>query len=178
LVGVITLRDVEAALFEGDPRATAGSICSRPALVCYADQTLGEALHQIGARDVGRMPVVERANPKRMVGLLRRADLVLAYSRLAHHAPDPALSPAQPDTLGDLRFFRVNLDAAAPAAGRRVRELRLPEECILVSIRRDDHTFVPRGETGLEAGDCVIALGRAECMEALQGSVAQEIIPC
>lgn len=174
LVGVITLSDVEATLFEGDPKAPAGSICSRPALVCYADQTLGEALQQLGARDVGRLPVVERGNSRRMVGLLRRADLVLAYSRLARNAP----APTQPEVMGDLKFFRVNLDAASPAAGRRVRELRLPEECILVSIRRDEHTLVPRGETQLKPGDCVIALGRAECMAALQGSVAQQIVPC
>lgn len=174
LVGVITLSDVEATLFEGDPKAPAGSICSRPALVCFADQTLGEALQQLGARDVGRLPVVERGNPRRMVGLLRRADLVLAYSRLARNTP----APTQPEVMGDLKFFRVHLDAASPAAGRRVRELRLPEECILVSIRRDEHTLVPRGETQLKPGDCVIALGRAECMAALQGSVAQQIVPC
>jgi len=178
LVGVITLSDVEAALFESDPGATAGTVCSRPALVCYTDQTLHEALQQLGARDVGRLPVVERDHPRRMVGLLRRADMVLAYSRLARCSTEQALASAQPETMGDLKFFRVNLDAASPAAGRRVRELRLPEECILVSIRRVDHTLVPRGETQLEPGDCIMALGRAECMDALQGSMAQEIIAC
>lgn len=174
LVGVITLSDVEAALSEGATDATAGSICSRPPLVCYPDQTLGEALQPPGAREVGRLPVVERANPQQMVGLLRRADMVLAYSRLAHHAPETG----QPEAMGDLKFFRVNLDQKSPAAGQRVRELRLPEECILVSIRRTDHTLVPRGETLLEPGDCIMALGRAECMVALQGSLAQRVTPC
>ena len=32
--------------------------------------------------DVGRIPVVDKDNPRKMVGVLRRHDIVSAYSRI------------------------------------------------------------------------------------------------
>ncbi|MHB1131534.1 MAG: chloride channel protein [Chloroflexota bacterium] len=43
------------------------------------------------------------------------------------------------------------------AAGKRVEELALPPECVLISIQRHDQTLIPRGATLLEAGDVVVA---------------------
>jgi Trk K+ transport system NAD-binding subunit len=73
------------------------------------------------------------------------------------------------EALGDLRFFRVLIERGTPAAGCPVRELALPRECILVSVRRAGSTFIPRGDTLLEPGDCVFVLGREECVPAVQG---------
>jgi ABC-type multidrug transport system fused ATPase/permease subunit/CBS domain-containing protein len=174
LVGVVTLGDIEQAALEGRGRVTAGDICSRRPLVCHPDETLGEALRQFGARDVGRLPVVERANPRRLLGMLRRADVVTAYSRLAEQterAPVEALLPHSPDALGGLRFFELTLPPASPAAGRLVRDLTLPRECILVSIRRGARALVPHGDTPLQPGDLVVALARPETAAELRGAL-------
>ncbi|MFN3648155.1 MAG: ABC transporter transmembrane domain-containing protein [Armatimonadota bacterium] len=182
LSGLVTLSDVEDALYGGDPGTTVGEICSRDLLVCYPDQTVAEAVRQLEGRDVGRLPVVDPRDPGRLLGMLRRADVVLAYSRIAAAAPEPRAGElpggAPSESLGDLRFFRVCLTPGSPAAGRQVRELSLPRDCVLVSVRRGDEALVPRGDTRLEAGDCVFVLGHADCACALRGELAEAVTPC
>lgn len=41
----------------------------------------------------------------------------------------------------------------APAAGRSVRELGLPKECLLIAIRREDGEEIPSGDTVVREGD-------------------------
>jgi ABC-type proline/glycine betaine transport system ATPase subunit len=178
LVGIVTLADVERALLAGQREATAGAICSRSLLVCHPEETLGEALRQLGARDVGRLPVVDPREPGRLLGMLRRADVVVAYSRYAQERAGEeatrALAPVAGtgDTLGGLRFTEVRLFPDSPAVGRAVRELDLPDECILVSIQRRGHSLIPRGDTLLEAGDRIFALGNPDCAVALREGLA------
>jgi subfamily B ATP-binding cassette protein MsbA len=180
LVGMITLSDIERAALERRGRVTAGEICSRQPLVCHPDETLGEALRQWGARDVGRLPVVSRENPRQLLGILRRADVVSAYSRVAQEHADAGLESGStpmalqaPRALGGLRFVEYRLDPKAEAVGRAVRELKLPRECILVSVRRDGRALIPHGDTNLQAGDLVVALSHPdstpELREALGG---------
>lgn len=172
LVGVVTLSDVENALLERRRAATAGDICTRALMVCQPDETLGEALRQFGAMDVGRLPVVDRDDPRRMVGILRRADVVVAYSRFAQQRGEEraarAFAPAAPDPLGGLRFAEIRLTPDSRAAGSPIRDLKLPDECILVSIRRGEQALVPRGDTVLQVGDRIFALGRPDCAVGLR----------
>jgi subfamily B ATP-binding cassette protein MsbA len=180
LVGVVTLTDIEQAALDGRRQATAGDICTRRPLVCHPDETLGEALRQWGARDVGRLPVVDRANPRRLLGMLRRADVVSAYSNVAQSRieellPEPsAQHPARErsDPLGGLRFLEVKLGLEGGAVGHTVRELTLPRECVLVSIRRGPRALVPRGDTRLEPGDLVVALAHPESSGELRAALA------
>jgi CIC family chloride channel protein len=55
---------------------TAGEICTRNVITVCPDESLDEALRQFGSLDVGRIPVVERANSRCVVGMLRRGDIV------------------------------------------------------------------------------------------------------
>jgi ABC-type multidrug transport system ATPase subunit len=165
LVGMITLSDIEQAALDRRGRVTAGEICSRRPLVCHPDETLGEALRQWGAQDVGRLPVVARDNPRKLLGMLRRTDVVSAYGRLAQEQPVAAGESAgisAPQTLGGLRFVEFRLDPQAGAVGRAVRELRLPRECILVSVRRGPRALIPHGDTVLQSGDLVVALAHPD----------------
>jgi len=96
LMGVVALSDLESAAAQGEEGVTAGDIASSPPIVCYPDQTLGEALREIGALDVGRLPVVDREHAGRMVGLLRRHDIIGAYSRAASGLPLTATATLKP----------------------------------------------------------------------------------
>jgi hypothetical protein len=177
LVGIVTLSDVEDAIIKGQTGVTAAEICSRSLLVCHPDEPLGDALRQLGARDVGRLPVVDRENPRRLLGMLRRADVVVAYSRFACQREEErteramTAAGAPQDRLEGLRFTEIRLGPDAPAVGRQVRDLDLPDECILVSIRRGDRALIPRGDTVLQTGDQVFALGDPECALALRQGV-------
>src|SRR5207247_3625971 len=119
LGGMVARADIERAALEGRGQATAGAICTRDPLICHPDESLGEALRQWGARDVGRLPVVERANPRRLLGMLRRADVVSAYSHLAQGQQErpaaDALFPHPHGALGGLRFFEFRLEPGSAA---------------------------------------------------------------
>lgn len=65
---------VELLLFEWKPRSFIP--------VAFPDEPLHAALTKMLNRDIGRLPVVERNNPARVVGYLGRAALLSARLRL------------------------------------------------------------------------------------------------
>ncbi|WNC22029.1 MULTISPECIES: chloride channel protein [unclassified Thermosynechococcus] len=88
LMGLITLGDINRVLtrWETDQETTAyqtqtvGSVCTRELLLAYGDEPLKDALDRMGARDLRQLPVVDRNNPQRVLGLLTRENIRLAYS--------------------------------------------------------------------------------------------------
>ncbi|MFC2000038.1 chloride channel protein [Chloroflexota bacterium] len=80
-VGIVTLEDVEAAMPRRDETLTAGDIGNKSPIVAYPGQSIHDALAKFEGRDVGRIPVVERNNPKKLVGVLRRHDITRAYTK-------------------------------------------------------------------------------------------------
>ncbi len=50
-------------------------------IVAYPDQSVHDVLAQFGGRDVGRIPVVGRDDQTKLLGVLRRHDIVAAYTR-------------------------------------------------------------------------------------------------
>jgi chloride channel protein, CIC family len=82
LRGVITRGDVLAAL-EADP---AGSMSvleagSRNVVVTYPDETLHQASAKMLRAKIGRLPVVDRENPQRVLGYLGRSGVMEARLR-------------------------------------------------------------------------------------------------
>jgi chloride channel protein, CIC family len=82
LVGNITRGDVVRA-FErsGDPSVTVLDVGSTNLILAYEDETLHHAIARMLRHDVGRLPVVDRANEKRAVGHLGRASIMAASER-------------------------------------------------------------------------------------------------
>jgi CIC family chloride channel protein len=79
--GIVTLEDVEAAMSRKDSTLTAGDIATESPIVAYPDQSIHDALAQFGGREVGRIPVMDRNDPKRLLGVLRRHDVIRAYTK-------------------------------------------------------------------------------------------------
>jgi CBS domain-containing protein len=81
LVGVLTRRD----LIDGNGDGAAGrrvrDLVTRPPAVAFADGSLREAADHMLRENVGRLPVVERAQPRRVIGILTRSDLLAAHHR-------------------------------------------------------------------------------------------------
>jgi trk system potassium uptake protein TrkA len=69
---------------------------------------------------------------------------------------------------------RVHPNAAA--AGKKVVELKFPEECILVGVIREGRLIIPHGDTMLQPGDEVLAVvhaSRAAELASILGERAQ-----
>jgi CIC family chloride channel protein len=81
LCGIVSLSDLRRGLERSeDGPATTGEIMTRDVLTIFPDETLDVALVRMGQEDLSRLPVVSRSNPKQVLGVIRRNDLVKAYN--------------------------------------------------------------------------------------------------
>ena len=60
LCGVVTVADVSEKVAEDSADLTVGDIATRSPIVAFPDQPIRRALLRLGAKDVGRIPVVDR----------------------------------------------------------------------------------------------------------------------
>ena len=70
----------------------------------------------------------------------------------------------------NLEIVEVELEKGAPAAGKRVEQLSLPESARLISVMRNGKAEIAVGHTRLEPGDQVLAIlqpGREEELRQL-----------
>jgi len=81
LFGVVTLSDVEEAVKGGTAEFTVGDIATRNPVTAYPDESVQAVMRRFADVDVGRIPVVSRSDPTRLLGCLRRHDIIRAYSR-------------------------------------------------------------------------------------------------
>jgi trk system potassium uptake protein TrkA len=55
-----------------------------------------------------------------------------------------------------LEIIEVEVGDGAPAAGRRVAEVELPDGSLIISVLRNGKGFVPKADTVIDAGDEVL----------------------
>ncbi len=104
LVGVVTRRNLMDASASGG--TTVADAIRRPAAVVYADQTLRDAGDHMVRERVGRLPVVTRADPRTVIGIVSRSDLLYAHARRL----DEEMRPEEPWKIAD------GVDAVAAVA--------------------------------------------------------------
>jgi H+/Cl- antiporter ClcA/CBS domain-containing protein len=80
LLGVVTRKN----FMDRDPNTRVGDLITRPPAVVFLDSSLRDAADHMVREDVGRLPVVDRADPSRVIGIITRSDLLRAHEvRLA-----------------------------------------------------------------------------------------------
>ncbi len=76
---------------------------------------------------------------------------------------------------GKLSITRVDLSEESPVVNRKVKDIKLPPDTVLVSILRGDQVIVPKGDTVLLMGDEVLAITNIqrekELIEVLLGNI-------
>jgi chloride channel protein, CIC family len=82
LVGVVTRRDLLD--LETEVTTTVGELVSRAPVVIYDDSSAREAADHMVHEHVGRLPVVSRSAPRRVIGMVSRSDLLEAHERRLH----------------------------------------------------------------------------------------------
>jgi CIC family chloride channel protein len=175
LYGMVTLSDLDRALERGLSDAQVRDICICDVLTAFPDESLDDALRHFGALDVGRIPVVDRHQPRRVLGVLRRGDIVSAYSHalVDRHQRDHHLARLRLEAATGVELVELDLNSGDAAVGRRLKEIALPGDCVIVSIRRGGRVIVPRGNTQLLTGDHVVALAGAKDIHTLHRTLRE-----
>ena len=77
----------------------------------------------------------------------------------------------------DARLVEVTLADTSPAVGQTIAEMGVPRDATLVAVIRERHVIVPRGETGLAAGDEVLVLVTPESEDEVRALLVRRREP-
>lgn len=82
MIGIISLQDVKTVLHDEKLRcdSTVGKVCSRHVVFVTPDDSLYKAMTLFDSRGFEKIPVVESADSKWVVGMIKRSDAVHAYN--------------------------------------------------------------------------------------------------
>ncbi|MCB0046697.1 MAG: chloride channel protein [Caldilineaceae bacterium] len=175
LAGIVTISDLDLAIHDEKPRSTTVLSIGTPRsrlLVATPDETVGEALARMGARGLGRLPVLESQNSNHLLGVIKRHDIIRAYTialsrraELQHRA-----KRMQIRNIDGTRFADLTIEPTDFAAGKPLHKIamRMPGECILVSIRRNGRILIPHGDTLFQPGDTVTAFVQSDNIDAIR----------
>jgi CIC family chloride channel protein len=149
-------------------------ICTRDVVTVHPDDVLWRAIRLMGARDVGRLPVVDERTHK-LVGMLSRHDIVEAYNKAIarklhdqHNAEQVRLSH-----LTGAHVLEVYVAPGAPVAGQEIKDIHWPPESVVASVLRNNKLLVPHGSTMLRAGDWVTVVAAPEAEDELEALFGQ-----
>jgi CIC family chloride channel protein len=170
LVGMLTLTDLDKYPVEKWSEIKVGEACTRNLFNAYPDETLSQALRRMSTADVGRLPVVSPEDPTHLVGVIRREDVVRAYSlaltrrsAMHHRAYQVRLG-----AFADVDVEEVEVRRGSPLAGKRVREITWPHESVVASLRRRGEVIIPHGDTILNAGDLLLIVAEGDAREEVK----------
>ncbi|AKB67341.1 chloride channel protein [Methanosarcina mazei] len=81
LSGIVTLSDLRSKVKYGEVDKKIGDIATRNVEVAYPDETLEAILKRLGSKQIGRIPVVDREDRTKLLGLITRSDVVNSYNK-------------------------------------------------------------------------------------------------
>jgi chloride channel protein, CIC family len=127
LVGVLSFASLRTLLLEETLASgvVARDLSGPPPTLLTPDDGLGQAFRVMEAEGLEDLPVVDPAAPRRVVGMLSRADLIAAYNRTVatlSAAPIPAWLKASEPQWSD-RYRVVPMDVPRHWVGRTLREI-------------------------------------------------------
>jgi len=79
LVGIICDDDIIHAVVENKISSKVSDVMKKNVIVAFPFETALEALTKIEKNGIGRLPVVDPKNPKKIIGILTRLDIINAY---------------------------------------------------------------------------------------------------
>ena len=172
LTGIVTIQDLDRALESGvgDDLTVRDIATCQNLVTAYDDEPMWTALRKLGVRDVGRLPVIKRGTERELVGIVRRKDIIQAYNTaIIQRARHQSRSERQ--QLGkiiDSEFIELEIPAKAAVIGKRVSEIQLPDNCLIVSIQRGRKMYIAHGYSTLEVGDLLTVITSEDSASAVR----------
>jgi CIC family chloride channel protein len=130
-----------------------------------------KALRRMGTRDISRLPVIETEGSKKLIGMIRRRDIVRAYQsaivKKAHH--QHRIETTKLANLDNTVVSHITIPSDSPVVGKQVRDFDLPQECLVISVRRGRKLHIAHGYTVLAPNDIVTIFSDQDCIDGVKG---------
>ncbi|MCA9915472.1 MAG: chloride channel protein, partial [Anaerolineae bacterium] len=174
LKGIVTLGDLQRAYEQANDanpvgELTVGDIATKDVVTVGPDDPILLAIQRMGARDIGRLPVVDERTGE-LVGLLRRQSIMIAYNTAItrklhdqHYAEQIRLN-----TLTGAHVAEYEVQNGSPVANQMLKDVKWPPDSIVASVLRRGKLIVPRGSTLLHPHDKVTIVADTQCDPLLQ----------
>ncbi|MFN2233456.1 MAG: chloride channel protein, partial [Anaerolineales bacterium] len=147
LIGIVSLSDVRKMIAQDKKieNLKVKDLTTRTIVSAYPDETLREVLQRMAPRDLSRMPVVSRQNPKKLVGVIRRRNVIKAYDMgLVRRGFALGSLPGSPPGSATGRF---PVPKNSYLVGKTLAELCLPDDFLVIHLERDGEMIMPHGIT-------------------------------
>ncbi|WP_366921936.1 chloride channel protein [Metallumcola ferriviriculae] len=160
LVGILTQSNVRGATELQDQNITIRDIVQVNVKSIVANDNLEEAMRLFSFFHVKTLPVVDQDNHRKVVGILKHADVINAYSTRILHSMEATAKVTNytenrdAQQKGGFRSFIVC--ESSPLADKCLCDITLPEEVVIVSIMRKGEVIIPHGYTIIKPYDTVL----------------------
>lgn len=179
--GIVTLADLQTA-FEShidDPHTVeVQTICTHNDIVTITPhEPVWRAIRNMTRGGYGSLPVVDEHNRHKLIGLLKRNDIMESYNLAISRKWEEQFihNQARLHNLVDEDVLELRIKQDSPLMGQRIRHINWPPGCVIASIRRGNKVIIPQGNTGLHAGDLLIVVIEPEHEPELFELIGQSI---
>jgi len=181
LIGVVAPADVSPDHSEGanghrdDAGLSAGDLCTSDPVTVAPSAPVYRAMRRMASSDIGMVPVVNPRDPHRLLGVVRRSDLVDAYRQAADRSLDvqQRRETSRLRDLGNACFLELEVDPDAPVAGHAVRDITWPGRAVLTGVHRNGELVLPDGNTVLRPADRLVVLADQANSDELRRLITQ-----
>jgi len=173
LYGMVSMQDIHRTIQEID-RAPAHKgrslkdimvrdVATTDLVVAYGDEPIWMAIRKMAPRDLARMPVVDRNDERRLVGIISRSEILKAYQvGLMRKQHDQTMRERMIlRTDADVQILEERVAPGSLAEGRKVSELNMHQSTSVISINRDGEVITATSDTVFAAGDLVTMFCRS-----------------
>lgn len=168
LVGMITLSDIRRA---GGPSmtVTVAETMTSEVITITPDVPVATALARMSSLGVGRVPVVDPDDSRKVIGMFRRISVVRAYEQALSMSKGKELyrERSRIRSQPGADFFDMAVSEHSALANRDVANIPWPEDIVLVSVQRGTSVLVPHGDTMIRIGDRITVFGTPEACDEI-----------
>ena len=180
LYGMVTMQDMERTIQEMERTLhrkeinlkdlKVWDVATPDPVTVFPDEPIWSAIRKMAPRDLARLPVVSRNNPKQLVGVISRSNIVRAYNvgLMRKQKDELAQDRSALRKVTGLEFTEIKVESNCSGTGKRLADISLPKNTNLVSILRYGTVIVPDGNTKILPGDVITVLCFSEQIESVK----------
>ncbi len=172
-----TIQDIERTLHRKEVNLRdlkIWDVATPEPVTVFPDEPIWSAIKKMAPRDLARLPVVARNNPKQFMGLISRSDIVRAYNvgLMRKQKDQLAQDRSALRKVTGLDFIEIKVESNCAGTGKRLADMDLPQNTNIVSILRYGTVLVPDGNTKILPGDVITVL----CLSSQIGTIRKFFI--